>query len=189
MKKGKCIIFSAPSGSGKSTIIQFLLSKGVPMEFSISATSRAPRGQEQDKVDYYFLSAQDFKNRVDAGEFLEWEEVYEGAYYGTLLSEVARIRNKGKNVIFDLDVVGGVNVKKHFGNEALAVFIQPPSIKALKERLIARNTDSEEKIRERIGKAEFELSFASKFDTVIINDDLEKAQQEAFNKVTSFLNQ
>lgn len=163
------------------------MAEGVALEFSVSATSRKPRGKEKNEVDYYFLSADEFKKRIENEEFLEWEEVYAGTYYGTLLSEVDRIRNAGKHVVFDLDVVGGVNVKKYFGDESLAVFIQPPSIDALKSRLIARATDSEEKIQERIAKAEYELSFASKFDTIVVNDNLEIAQNEAKSKVKAFI--
>jgi len=188
MNSGKLIIFSAPSGSGKSTIVNYLLEQGVPVEFSISACSRAPRGEEKHGEHYYFLSPEEFRAKVAADEFLEWEEVYEGRYYGTLRSEVERIWAKGKQVIFDIDVVGGVNLKKQYGDQALSVFIKAPSIEKLKERLIARNTEDETNLKMRLDKAEEEMAYAKEFDLVIINDDLKTAQEEAFQKVTDFIN-
>jgi guanylate kinase len=188
MNTGKLIIFSAPSGSGKSTIVNYLLEQGVPVEFSISACSRAPRGGEKHGEHYYFLSPEEFRAKVAAAEFLEWEEVYEGRYYGTLRSEVERIWAKGKQVIFDIDVVGGVNLKKQYGNQALSVFIKAPSIEVLKERLIARNTDDEANLKMRLDKAEEEMAYAKEFDLVIINDDLKTAQEESYQKVTDFIN-
>lgn len=185
--EGKLIIFSAPSGSGKSTIINYLLEKELNLHFSISATSRDPRGSEQNGVEYYFLSPDEFRKRIAKGDFLEYEEVYENKYYGTLKSEVERILKENKNVIFDVDVVGGCNIKKYYGDKALSVFIQPPSIAELRKRLEGRATDSKEVIESRIAKAEFELGFADKFDVVIINDDLEKAQTEAFYIIKTFL--
>ncbi|WP_167609751.1 guanylate kinase [Maribellus sediminis] len=186
--KGKLIIFSAPSGAGKTTIVRHLLAKGFDLEFSISATSRQPRHTETHGKDYYFLTAEEFAKKVDNEEFLEWEEVYKGTRYGTLKSEVERIRNKGKNVIFDVDVVGGLNIKKYYGDEALAVFVQPPSVEELRNRLTGRSTETEEKIAMRIAKAEHELSFAPKFDVVIVNDDLERAFVEAEKIISDFLN-
>ena len=188
MNSGKLIIFSAPSGSGKSTIVNYLLEQGVPVAFSISACSRAPRGEEKHGEHYYFLSPEEFRAKVAADEFLEWEEVYEGRYYGTLRSEVDRIWANGKQVIFDIDVVGGVNLKKQYGDQALSVFIKAPSIEVLKERLIARNTEDEANLKMRLDKAEEEMAYAKEFDLVIINDDLKTAQEEAFQKVTDFIN-
>ncbi len=189
MKKGKLFIFSAPSGSGKTTIVKHLLNRDLDLEFSISATSRQARHTEKNGIDYYFLSAEEFKNKIESGDFLEWEEVYKGTCYGTLKSEVERIRNNGKNVIFDVDVVGGVNIKKFYGDQALAIFVQAPSIDELKKRLIGRNTDSEEIIKKRIEKAEFEMTFASKFDYILVNDSLELAFIEAEKILTNFINQ
>ncbi|RHJ92553.1 guanylate kinase [Parabacteroides bouchesdurhonensis] len=185
---GKLIIFSAPSGSGKSTIINYLLKQDLHLHFSISATSRAPRGTEKNGVEYYFLSPDEFRTRIAANEFLEYEEVYTDKYYGTLKSEVERILNEGNNVIFDVDVVGGCNIKKFYGDRALSVFIQPPSITHLRERLEKRGTDAPDVIDSRIAKAEYELSFANKFDVIIVNDNLEKAQQEALKTIKEFLN-
>lgn len=188
-KRGKLIILSAPSGSGKSTILQSLLPRGLNLAFSISATSRAPRGTEKDGVEYYFISPEEFKRRIDNNEFLEYEEVYTGKYYGTLKSEVERILNAGKNVIFDVDVVGGTNIKKYYGDQACAIFIQPPSKEALRQRLVGRATDAPEVIEARLAKAEYELSFAPQFDTVIVNDVLETAQEEAYQTIKTFLTQ
>jgi guanylate kinase len=185
--KGKLIIFSAPSGSGKTTIVKHLLTKDYGLEFSISATSRALRGNEVHGRDYYFLTPEEFKLRVANHEFLEWEEVYPGVFYGTLLSEVERIREKGHHVIFDVDVVGGCNIKKYYGDEALSVFVQPPSIEELKNRLLNRSTDSPEVIATRIAKAKKELSFAPQFDVVLINDRLEDAFNEVQKIVEKFL--
>ncbi|MDD4609058.1 MAG: guanylate kinase [Bacteroidaceae bacterium] len=184
---GKLIIFSAPSGSGKSTIINYLLQQNLHLAFSISATSRPPRGQEQNGVEYFFLSPDDFKERIANKEFLEYEEVYTNRFYGTLKEQVESQLAKGENVIFDVDVVGGCNIKKHYGNRALSLFIQPPSIEALRERLIGRKTDNEEVIQHRLDKASFELGFADKFDKVIINDNLAEAQAEALSTIQAFL--
>ena len=184
---GKLIIFSAPSGSGKSTIINYLLQQSLRLRFSISATSRAPRGTEKNGVEYYFLTPEAFKARIAKGDFLEYEEVYTDKFYGTLKSEVERILNEGDNVIFDVDVVGGCNIKHFYGDRALSVFIQPPSIEELRKRLVGRGTDTPEVIESRIAKAEYELSFANKFDTVVINDDLETAKAKALQVIQAFL--
>ncbi len=185
---GKLIIFSAPSGAGKTTIVQRLLSNISILEFSVSATSRAPRGDEQHGVDYYFISPDEFRTRVNSDEFVEWEEVYPGQMYGTLLSEVDRIWRKGHHVIFDVDVKGGLNLKKKFGKEALGIFVRPPSMEALEERLRQRATEPEEKIKMRLEKAASELSFESRFDVTIVNDNLERAVKEAETVVKNFLN-
>lgn len=187
MEKGKLIVFSAPSGSGKSSIIQHLLQQGLPLQFSISATSRAPRGNEQHGTDYYFLTPEAFRARIEKGDFLEYEEVYRDQFYGTLKSEVERITRSGRNVVFDVDVVGGCRIKEIYGDRALSVFIQPPSVDELRRRLEKRGTDAPEVIRRRLAKAEYELTFASRFDAVIINDDLAKAQREAVQTVKSFI--
>ena len=184
---GKLFIFSAPSGSGKTTIVQHLLKQNFKLEFSISATSRAKRANETDGKDYHFLSVEEFKTRIENDEFLEWEEVYEGCFYGTLKSEVDKIRKKGKNVIFDVDVVGGTNIKKFYKHEALAIFIQPPSITELENRLRNRNTDSDEVIAKRVEKFKFELAFSNQFDKVIVNDKLEDAFAEAETALHNFL--
>lgn len=184
---GKLIIFSAPSGSGKSTIINYLLTQGLNLAFSISATSRAPRGTEQHGVEYYFLSPEEFKQRIANNEFLEYEEVYENRFYGTLKAPIEKQLEEGYNVVFDVDVVGGCNIKKYYGNRAISIFIQPPSIEELRKRLIGRGTDTMEIIEDRIAKAEFELGFADKFDVVIVNDDLETAKEEALSTLQTFL--
>lgn len=184
---GKIIIFSAPSGSGKSTIINEIFKANSQLTFSISATSRSPRGTEKNGVEYYFLTPEEFRQKIDNQEFVEYEEVYPGCFYGTLKSELARAESEGKTLIFDIDVKGGMNLKRIFGEQALAIFIQPPSIAELKKRLISRATDSAEMIEKRVGKAEFELQFAKNFDTIIINDDLEKAKNETLNLVQDFL--
>ena len=186
---GKLVIFSAPSGAGKSTIVNYLLDQHLDLKFSISATSRPPRGTERNGVEYYFLAPDEFRQKVDNGEFLEYEEVYKDRYYGTLKSEVQRILDNGNNVIFDVDVVGGCNIKDYYGKQALAVFIKPPSIEELRQRLIKRGTDSDEVINDRVSKAEYELTFASKFDVVIYNEDLEKAKAEALSVIQEFLSQ
>ena len=188
MQDGKLVIFSAPSGSGKTTIVRYLLSK-MPdkLQFSISATSRAKRGVEENGKDYHYLSLEDFKQKIKDNEFLEWEEVYPGTYYGTLKSEVERIWALGKNVIFDIDVQGGLNLKHHFGKQALAVFVMPPSIKILEERLKLRQTDSPESIALRVEKAEKELQTAKLFDRFILNEHLETACAEAEKSVSDFL--
>lgn len=187
MQKGKLLIFSAPSGAGKTTIVKHLLEKDFGLEFSVSATSRAPRSNEKHGKDYYFLTPDEFKERIDNHEFLEWEEVYPGVFYGTLLSEVERIRSVGKHVVFDVDVVGGLNIKKYYGNEALAVFVQPPSVEVLRNRLISRSSDSPEVIATRVAKAEYELTFAPKFDIVLVNDRIDDAFREVESIVSQFL--
>ena len=186
----KLIIFSAPSGSGKSTIINYLLTQPqLKLAFSISATSRAPRGTEQDGVEYFFLTPEEFRRRIEAGEFLEDEEVYKDRFYGTLKSQVEKQLQEGENVIFDVDVVGGCNIKQFYGDRALSVFIQPPSIEELRKRLEGRGTDAQDVIESRLAKAAYELTFAPKFDRVIVNDDLETAKAEALRVITEFLNE
>ena len=187
--EGKIIIFSAPSGSGKSTIINFLMQQNLNLAFSISATSRPPRGTEQHGVEYFFLTPEDFRQRIANGEFLEYEEVYKDRFYGTLKEQVEKQLEKGQNVVLDVDVKGGCNIKNYYGDRALSIFIQPPSIEALRQRLNGRGTDSPEVIEDRIARAEYELGFADKFDTVVVNDDLEKAQQEALQTLKNFLNE
>ena len=183
----KALIFSAPSGSGKSTIVHHILDLHPEMEFSVSATSRPLRGEEKHGVDYYFLSEEDFRARIAADGFVEYEEVYPGRFYGTLKSEIQRIWDAGHVVIFDVDVKGGVNLKKYFGKNALSVFIQAPSVEELRERLIARATDSAEDIEKRVAKAAEEMTYAPKFDAVLVNDNLEKAYAEAEKLVDDFL--
>ncbi len=191
MNKGKLIIFSAPSGSGKSTIVQWLMKEHPELKlyFSISCTSRAPRGTEQNGVEYFFISPEEFRDRIAKNEFLEYEEVYHDRFYGTLKQQVENQRQQGQNVVFDVDVKGGVNIKKFYGNEALSLFIQPPSIEELRRRLEGRATDTPEAIRERLAKAEYELTFAPQFDHIIVNDDLEIAKQDTLRIVTDFLSQ
>ena len=184
---GKLIIFSAPSGAGKSTIVHHILGCGFNLEFSVSATSRAPRGNEVHGVDYYYLTPEEFRSKIRKNEFLEYEEVYPDSFYGTLRSEVERITGQGKNVVFDIDVLGGINIKKQYDEQALALFVAPPSIEVLHQRLISRGTDTPEMIAKRIGKAEYELSFAPQFDKVVVNDDLEKAKKEAEKLIREFL--
>lgn len=187
--KGKLIVFSAPSGSGKTTIVQHLLKqKDLNLEFSISATSREPRGEEKHGHHYYFMSFKEFKQHIKNEDFLEWEEVYRDNFYGTLKSEVERIWSEGKHVIFDIDVVGGLRIKKKFPKETLAVFVKPPSVDELKRRLKKRKTESEEKINMRIAKASIELATAPQFDYVIENNDLEVALEEAHDLVANFIN-
>lgn len=183
----KVLIFSAPSGSGKSTVVNHLLGLHPEIEFSVSATSRAPRGQEKDGVEYYFLETDEFRRRIAADEFVEYEEVYPGRFYGTLKSEVERIWAKGHVIIFDVDVKGGVNLKKYFGDNALSVFIQAPSVDELRRRLVLRGTDSEEDIEKRVAKAAEEMTYADKFDYVLVNDDLQTALKEAETVVDKFL--
>jgi guanylate kinase len=183
----KCIIFSAPSGAGKTTIVRYLLGCNLNLEFSISACSRPKRGNEYHGRDYYFLSIHEFKRKAQNNEFIEWEEVYQDNFYGTLKSEIDRIWNSGKFVIFDVDVQGGINLKRYFGDRALSVFVMPPSVEQLEKRLRARNTDSEESLKKRIDKAESELSFSKEFDFVLLNDDLETACKQALEKVKAFL--
>lgn len=188
--KGNCLIFSAPSGSGKSTIVQWLTKEHPELNlvFSISATSRPPRGTEQHGVEYFFLTPEEFKAKIDANEFLEYEEVYTDRYYGTLKSQVEEQLESGKNVIFDIDIKGGINVKKFFGDRALSLFIQPPSVEELRKRLVGRATDSAEQIEERLAKAEYEMSFAPQFDQIIVNDDLDTAKADTLKTIRNFLN-
>lgn len=184
----KVIIFSAPSGSGKSTIINYLMQQGLNLHFSISATSRPPRGQEQHGVEYFFLTPDEFRQHIANGDFLEYEEVYKDRFYGTLKNQLDKQLERGENIVCDVDVLGGINIKKHYGEQALSIFIQPPSIEVLRQRLVGRGTDSEEVINDRIARAEFELSHASQFDTIVTNDDLATAQAEALEKIKDFLN-
>ena len=188
MKNG-LLIFSAPSGSGKSTIVNWLMKEHpeLKLAFSISCTSRAPRGTEQNGVEYFFLSPEEFKAKIEADEFLEYEEVYQDRFYGTLKSQVENQLAKGESVIFDVDVKGGVNIKKFYGERALSIFVQPPSVEELRRRLVGRNTDAPEVIEQRLAKASYELTFAPQFDHVVVNDDLEKAQQEVYQLVKAFL--
>lgn len=186
---GRLLIFSAPSGSGKSTIVSYLMKEHpeLNLAFSVSATTRPPRGTEKDGVEYLFLTEEEFRKKIANGEFLEYEEVYPGRFYGTLKSQVERQTARGENVIFDVDVKGGCNIKEHYGSRALSIFIQPPSIAELRRRLEARGTDSPDMIDQRIAKASYELTFAPKYDEVIVNDDLQEAEQEALRLVASFL--
>ena len=185
----KLFIFSAPSGSGKSTIVNWLMKEHPELNlyFSISCTSRAPRGTEQNGVEYFFLSPEEFRQRIDNDEFLEYEEVYENRFYGTLKAQVERQLEAGQNVVFDVDVKGGVNIKQHYGDRAISLFIQPPSVEELRRRLEGRGTDTQEAIENRLAKAEYEMTFAPQFDHVVVNDDLEKAEAEALALITSFL--
>ena len=185
----KVVIVCAPSGSGKTSIVKYLLDSGLPLALSVSATSRTKRAQESDGKDYYFISADEFRTRVANGEFLEWQEVYENQFYGTLLAELDRIWKAGNAVIFDVDVLGGLNIKKHFGDKALSVFIKPPTLECLRQRLLGRGTETPETLKKRLDKSEFELSFEDKFDKIILNDTLSVAQQEAYNLISGFLKQ
>ena len=189
MKQGKVIIFSAPSGSGKSTIINWLMQEHeeLNLRFSISCTSRKPRGTEQNGVEYFFVTPEEFRQRIANDEFLEYEEVYADRFYGTLKAQVEKQLAAGENVGLDVDVKGGCNIKKIYGEKALSVFIQPPSVEALRQRLNGRGTDAPEVIEDRIRRAEFELSFAPKFDLVVVNDNLETAKQEAYTDIKGFL--
>ena len=189
--RGKLIIFSAPSGTGKSTIISWLMNNHpeLNLAFSISCTSRAPRGTEQNGVEYFFLSAEEFRQRIGNDEFLEYEEVYEGRFYGTLKAQVERQLEAGQNVVFDVDVKGGVRIKEYYGDKAMSIFIQPPSIATLRQRLEGRGTDAPEVIDQRIARAEFELTFAEKFDHRIVNDQLEQAEADTLKIVEEFLKQ
>ena len=188
MKKGKLIIISAPSGSGKSTIIGRIINDpDLKLEFSISATTRAPREGEIDGVHYHFITVEQFKEAIKNDALVEYEEVYPGRFYGTLKSEIERIQNNGKNVILDIDVKGGINVKRLYGDNALSVFIQPPSIEALRQRLISRATDPIEAINQRVGKAEYELSYKDQFDTVVVNDNLDKAVEQTRQLLYDFV--
>lgn len=188
--KGRLLIFSAPSGSGKSTIVQWLMKEHpeLNMHFSISCTTRAPRGTEQNGVEYFFISPAEFKEKIAQDAFVEYEEVYTDKYYGTLKSQVTEMTENGQNVVFDIDVKGGCNIKRQYGNKALSIFIQPPSIEELRRRLEGRATDAQEVIEQRLSKASYELTFADKFDIVIVNDDLEKAKADTLNAINEFLN-
>ena len=190
MSKGKLLIFSAPSGSGKSTIVNFLMQEHpeLNMHFSISCTTRAPRGTEKNGVEYFFLTPEEFKAKIAEGAFVEYEEVYTDRFYGTLKSQVENQINNGENVVFDVDVKGGCNLKKIFGSEALSVFVQPPSVEELRRRLVGRATDAPEVIEQRLAKAEEALTYAPKFDVIIVNDDLETAKAEALKTIGEFLN-
>jgi len=185
--EGKLIIVSAPSGAGKTTIVKYLLASGLNLGFSVSATSRQIRPGEVDGKDYFFITPEAFRIKIEEGDLLEWQEVYKGNFYGTLKSQVKFLLDQGKNIIFDVDVVGGLNIKKHFGDRALSVFISPPSPEELENRLRSRNTDSEETINKRMEKARWELGFAPRFDYILVNNDLETAKKEAHKVVTEFL--
>lgn len=188
MAQGKLIVFSAPSGSGKTSIVRYLLEKkDIQLEFSVSATSRKLRGSEVHGKDYYFISTKEFKKEINNQAFAEWEEVYQDNYYGTYKEEIKRIRDKGKNVVFDIDVVGGMNLKKLYPKVTLAIFVKPPSIAELERRLRTRKTDSEEKIQERLAKAKKELEFEKEFDVVVVNKDLDKAREEAYRLIKAFV--
>jgi len=187
--QGKLIIFSAPSGAGKSTIVQHLVKQDLGLEFSISATSRKPREGELDGREYHFISPDEFRRKIKENAFIEWEEVYQDQYYGTLFSEVEGILKQGKHAIFDIDVAGGMSLKKVYGERACAIFIQPPSPEVLEKRLRSRGTDDEDSLRKRLGKAVYELNFASRFDHIVVNDSLKKALSEAEKIVREFLSQ
>ena len=185
--KRKLIIVSAPSGAGKSTIVKYLLDRGINLDFSISATTRAPRGDEKDGIDYYFLSVDEFRKKIKNGDFVEWEEVYKDQLYGTLKSEIDRIWSHGSHVLFDVDVKGGVNLKNIFKHIAISIFIMPPSINELEKRLIARGTDADLKIKMRVEKAAEELKLADSFDNIVANNNLEEAENEVYRLVTGFI--
>ncbi len=186
-KKGKLIIFSAPSGSGKTTLVRYVMAHLPRLSFSVSATSRPPRPGERDGLDYYFISVQEFKQKIREDAFVEWEEVYENQFYGSLRAEVEKIRERGDSVAFDLDVKGGINIKKLYGDDALAIFVRPPSIVVLEARLRHRSTESEESIRQRLDRATYELTFEKHFDKVLVNDDLDKSRNEALQVVRDFI--
>jgi len=187
LKTGKLIVFSAPSGSGKTTLVHHLLSQQLPLGFSISATSRAPRGKEQNGIDYHFLTPDQFQAKIKADAFLEYEEVYANLFYGTLHAEVDRLWKEGKHILFDIDVKGGLTIKHKYPQNTLAVFVQPPSVAVLENRLRSRATDSKETIQKRLAKAALEMEFAPKFDHILINDDLETAKKEALQIVVDFI--
>lgn len=187
MEQGKLVIFSAPSGAGKTTLVKHLLQSGLGLEFSVSATSRAKRSGETNGRDYYFLHAEEFRSKIENEEFLEWEEVYKDHFYGTLKSEVDRIWSQGHHVIFDVDVIGALNIKKYYGTRALSVFVMPPSPKHLEDRLRGRSTESEENLTRRLSKVQQELTFANQFDKVLVNDQLDEAKKEAVDLVSDFL--
>lgn len=189
MKEGKLIVVTAPSGGGKSTLVRALLDRQLPLAFSISATSRPPRGKEQDGIDYHFLSLENFKKKIEENAFVEYEEVYPGKFYGTLRSELEKKWSKGQHIIFDVDVVGGLNIKSQYPKQTLALFIQAPSLKILEQRLRSRGTENEILIQERLTKATTEMESALKFDAVIINDDLDKAKKEIIQRVQDFIDQ
>lgn len=185
--RGKLVIISAPSGTGKSTIVSHLLASGINLEFSVSATTRAPRGKEKDGIEYYFLTVEEFRKRIKEGEFVEWEEVYKDQLYGTLKSEIDRIWSHGNHVVFDVDVKGGIHLKDIFKHEAISLFIMPPSVKELEKRLLFRATDTPAKIKMRVKKAQEEMKQADQFDDIVINDILEQAQNDVYNIVKSFI--
>ncbi len=187
MQEGKIVIFSAPSGSGKTTLVRWLLAQGLNLSFSVSATSRPPRPTERHGFDYFFLSPEDFRLKIQEGAFLEWEEVYTDKYYGTLRSEVDRMLAEGHNVLLDIDVKGGLNIKRHYGDKAISVFIKPPSIEILRQRLEHRGTDTAAVIQERVDKASWELTFAPSFDVTIVNDELERAKFRCLETVRDFI--
>lgn len=190
MENGKCVIFSAPSGAGKTTLVKHLMTQSdLKLSFSVSATSRPERNNEVNGKDYHFISADEFREKVSNDEFVEWEEVYADQFYGTLRSEIQRIWSEGRNVIFDVDVIGGINLKNNFGSSALAVFVQPPSVQALEARLRARGSEDEASLRKRVDKAETEMARSDQFDVVLINDDLQKAMEEAVQLVSKFLSE
>ncbi len=186
-KKGKLIIFSAPSGSGKTTLVRYIMLHLPQLSFSVSATSRPPRPGEKDGLDYFFISVEEFRQKIKEDAFVEWEEVYENQFYGSLRSEVEKIREFGDSVVFDVDVKGGISIKKKYGDEALAIFVRPPSIAVLEARLRHRSTENEKSIRQRLDRATYELTFEKYFDKVLINDNLEKARKEALNMVRDFI--
>ena len=187
---GKLIIFSAPSGSGKSTLVNYLMNEHpeLKLAFSISCTSRSPRGTERNGVEYFFLTPDEFRSKIAAGEFLEYEEVYHDRFYGTLKSQVECLSKAGQNVVFDVDVKGAINIKRHYGDRALSVFVQPPSVEELRRRLNARATDAPEVIEQRLAKAEYEMSFANQFDRIVVNDNLEQAKREVLDIISKFVN-
>ena len=189
MDKGRLLIFCAPSGSGKSTLVQWLMKEHPELNlcFSISCTTRQPRGTEQNGVEYFFISPDEFRQKIEEEAFVEYEEVYTDKFYGTLKSQVQTQIERGENVVFDIDVKGGCNIKRLYGDEALSLFIQPPSLEELRRRLTGRGTDSAEMVEQRLAKAEYEMSFASQFDRIIVNDDLEKAKSEVFSVISEFL--
>jgi guanylate kinase len=184
---GKCVIIAAPSGAGKTTIVKHLLNSGLNLSFSVSATTREPRGDERDGVDYFFLSVPEFRTRIENGEFVEWEEVYCDILYGTLKSEMNRIRESGRHVLFDVDVKGGINLKKIFGEDAIALFIMPPSVEELERRLVKRGTDGRDKISMRVEKAREEIKLAGQFDVIIENNNLDKAREDAVRIISGFI--
>jgi guanylate kinase len=185
--RGNLVIISAPSGAGKSTIVRHLLDRGINLEFSVSATSRAPRGREKDGKEYYFLTITEFKRRIKQGDFIEWQEVYKDQFYGSLKSEIDKIWSHDNHVLFDVDVKGGINLKNIFKREAISIFIMPPSIKELEKRLIQRGTDDPGKIKMRVAKAREEMKLADQFDNIVVNDNLEQAKKDVYNLVSGFL--